>query len=163
MCSAVRKASLSTITYHNLKFLFLLVKYTNRELVPKDKDQKYAFFENDPKIDPFRESCVIMRQDSLAFILVVGSKRRNQRFDDRLVIIYCVIRWLWRKILRNERNCRIQMQIKSQQSFISDRVHGDDRFARTLLITGNGGVTWKCWNEWICNTIQETNHIIVSL
>lgn len=26
-----------------------------------------------------------MRQDSLAFILVVGSKRRNQRFDDRLV------------------------------------------------------------------------------
>lgn len=85
MCSAVRKASLSTITYHNLKFLFLLVKYTNRELVPKDKDQKYAFFENDPKIDPFRESCVIMRQDSLAFILVVGSKRRNQRFDDRLV------------------------------------------------------------------------------
>lgn len=33
------------------------------------------------------------------------------------------------------------MQIKSQQSFISDRVHGDDRFARTLLITGNGGVT----------------------
>lgn len=63
----------------------MLVKYTNRELVPKDKDQKYAFFENDPKIDPFRESCVIMRQDSLAFILVVGSKRRNQRFDDRLV------------------------------------------------------------------------------
>lgn len=85
MCSAVRKASLSTITYHNLKFLFLLVKYTNRELVLKDKDRKYAFFENDPKIDPFRESCVIMRQDSLAFILVVGSKRRNQRFDDRLV------------------------------------------------------------------------------
>lgn len=60
------------------------MKYTNRELVPKDKDRKYAFFENDPKIDPFRESCVIMRQNSLA-ILVVGSKRQNQRFDDRLV------------------------------------------------------------------------------
>lgn len=66
------------------KFLFLFVKYTNRELVPKDKDRKYALFENDSKIDPFRESCVIMRQDSLA-ILVVGSKRQNQRFDDRLV------------------------------------------------------------------------------